>query len=87
MVAKKDKCQPVLWDHSMAERIAKQCSDLKFYVVWWTYSANYSEPQIVLARTGREAFAEAFPFQVNLKEKDFHKYAAEIQNSGKFKEL
>jgi hypothetical protein len=69
-------------DHSTVERIAAECADLKMYVVWWTYSANYSEVMIEMAKTPEEAFGQAFPFYLNGHDPKFRKYMVRIQSSG-----
>jgi hypothetical protein len=59
----------------------------KLYVVFWHYSANYSEPDIVSADNPRQAFERKFPFYINTKNVDFHRYAIEITDKSKFVEI
>jgi hypothetical protein len=74
-------------DHSAAERIWDLCENSKMFVVWWTYSANYSEPKIVIAKTPADAFRLAFPQYAHTNGGEFHKYAVEIRNCGCATEL
>ncbi len=73
--------------HAVAESIAKKCGDLKMYVVWWNYVANYSDPKIELATSPVEAFENAFPFYKKTKNVEFHRFAVEILNSSKAVEI
>jgi hypothetical protein len=52
----------------------------KLFVVFWTYSANYSDIDIVSADDPVQAFERKFPFYVNTKDPDFHKYVIEIKD-------
>lgn len=59
----------------------------KLFVVFWTYSANYSDIDIVSADTPEQAFERKFPFYYNTKHPDFHKYAIEIKDVKDFVEI
>jgi len=63
------------------------CKNNKFFVVWWTYDANYSEPVIVLADTPQEAFNKASPQFARTTDPALHKYAVETNSSGNAYEL
>lgn len=73
-------------DHTLAEKIVKEAgSDM--FVVWWTFDANYSEPQIVVAKDPKDAWDKTFPKYKHSTHPDFHKYVVAIQNGGKFHDL
>jgi len=74
-------------DHSVAERIAAQCANMKQFVVWWHYSANYSTPVIEMADTPEDAFNKAYPSLESVRNPDLHKFAVEIANCSKANEL
>ena len=65
----------------------KTAIEPSLFVCWWTFDANYSETKIVSAKNAKEAFAAAFPFQANIVEDGFRKYAIEIESADKFIEL
>lgn len=74
------------WDHSLAEKIAKEVGN-DMFVCWWTYEANYIEPKVVIAHNMLQAFERAFPFQNNLTDPKFRKFVIQVRRGSDATEI